>query len=260
MRKITYTILAILVSLWTSGQTQLLKNYDFNKGGYCILGIRSESDPSSLQDSLGDFYTNDIKILNEFKKDWIFKTPSPQYSCGYHYIIYICKNGKCLEDFAVNLNCNEIATDKAYFFFDSKKLRKFYGHLKTANVKFETMESIEQGKKYINSILKDTSLLMVSNPIWNKYEGEFTFRYKCQVKENEFCFDKEPQILIKLNDQIKKVYPGEIFDLEGAGGSKDELTINIKCNKSLSDKFNLYPLGWSKWEYFKLYLTTAWKK
>ncbi len=83
--RVNITIIISFLSSLTFGQTQLLKKYNFDEGGYYLAGIRSESDPNSLADSLGEFYTADITLLNAMKKDWTFKKPSPQYACGYHY-------------------------------------------------------------------------------------------------------------------------------------------------------------------------------
>src|SRR5687767_9322662 len=93
---------------YSFGQTELLKKYNFDEGGYYILGVRSESDRNALADSLGEFYTDDIKILNAIKKEWVFKKPSPKFACGYHYEVIVCKNGVGLESFSINLNCDEI--------------------------------------------------------------------------------------------------------------------------------------------------------
>lgn len=40
--------------------------------------------------ALGEFYTDNISILNQFKKEWILNVPGKQYACGYNYTIYIC--------------------------------------------------------------------------------------------------------------------------------------------------------------------------
>jgi hypothetical protein len=63
------TLIFLFITTFSSSQTQLLKKYDFNKGGYYLIGIRSESDRNGLADSLGEFYTDDIKVLNAIKKE-----------------------------------------------------------------------------------------------------------------------------------------------------------------------------------------------
>jgi hypothetical protein len=122
-----YIIVSLLILLYSTvrGQTQLLKNYDFNKGGYCLIGMTSEGGPNKIVDSLGDFYTNDIAVLNAIKKEWTFTKPSPMYSCGYNYLVYIYRNGSELEKFHLNLSCNLIANEKAYFYFKEQQFRMF---------------------------------------------------------------------------------------------------------------------------------------
>ena len=66
----------------------------------------------------------------------------------------------------------------------------------------------------------------------------------------------------KIKKEIMQHYPGEDFKLMDRGGSLTEIYQTINCNKSLSDKFNLYAretgyLG--EWKPFKLSLTTYWK-
>jgi hypothetical protein len=122
-----YMIVGLSIFFYSivQGQTPLLKNYDFNNGGYYLIGITSEGGKNSIVDSLGDFYTNDIAVLNAIKKEWIFKKPSPMYSCGYNYTVYIYQYGLELESFNINLNCNIITTNRSYFYFDTQKISKF---------------------------------------------------------------------------------------------------------------------------------------
>ena len=64
-----FTTLFLLISAFGMiGQTAVFKDYNFDDGGYSILGIYSESDRSSLQDSMREFYTDDITILKQFQK------------------------------------------------------------------------------------------------------------------------------------------------------------------------------------------------
>jgi len=96
MKTIILNITLLLLTVSAFGQTKLLKDYDFDKGGYYLLGATLMNEGNTLQDSIGDFYTDDVAILNKFKKDWIFKKPGKKYACGYHYTIYICKQGQIL--------------------------------------------------------------------------------------------------------------------------------------------------------------------
>ena len=71
----------MLIIITAFGQKQLLKKYDFDQGGYTLLGVHPNGffpedkpdESSKLADSLGEFYTDDIGVLNLFKKNWVFK-------------------------------------------------------------------------------------------------------------------------------------------------------------------------------------------
>jgi hypothetical protein len=258
MKTVTLNTIFLLLTVAAFGQVQLLKDYDFDKGGYSLLGIRSESDPSGLADTLGEFYTDDISVLKQFQKEWIFKKPSPQYACGYHYIVYVCKNGLEIESFSINLNCNEIATKKGYFFFETQKLRMFKNKVKKPLKKNVEFTSVTLARNVLKRILVEKNLIMTYKPDWTKYEGEFSFDYTCKAGTGD-CLDNEIKLLVQLTEEIKKVYPNETFDLTGGGGSRTELFVNIKCNKTLADKFKLYPIGWKKWESYDIELTSYWR-
>jgi hypothetical protein len=240
------------------GQTQVFGNYDFDKTGYYILGVRSESDPNNLSDTLGDFYTNDINILNKFKETWVFNTPSPMHACGYHYIVHICKDGKSLEAFPINLNCNEIVTDRGSYFFDSQKIEIFKGDLKKPYIKRKYFKNLDEGRRYFNKILKDKDLIMTTIPVWLKYEGSFTFNYTIADSGRPYSYEQEEKVLKILKEQIAGTYPGEDFELKVVGWSAKELNVEVNSNKSLYIKFKLYPLGWRDWKNYKSHLITYW--
>jgi hypothetical protein len=254
------TFLFLTVS--TFGQTQLFKDYDFNKGGYSLLGTFSESDKNSLRDSIGEFFINDTIILNKFKRDWTFEVPGNMYACGYHYKVYLCRQGKIIESLYINLNCQEIATDRGYFHFDPKLLREFYGKLKKPYRRSLKFDSISQAREYREQILKDSNLIMTPSPDWVRFEGEFDFTYKCPEKE-KLCFEKEDSLKIAIKEEILRTYPGEDFELSDRGGSWINLYQIVSCNKSLSDKFNLYYRDrgyFGQWRPYKLDIVTYWIK
>ena len=249
----------LLLSSAVFGQTQLLGKYDFEKGGYCLLGLRSSSDRNGLADSIGEFYTDDIKVLNAIKKEWTFKKPSPKYACGYHYTVIICKKGQEIESFSINLNCNEIATNRGYFYFDASKLRMFKSNFKKPFRKVEMPTTLTEARNYRTQILSKPTLIYTPDPIWIKYEGTFKFTFVC-AKGSGDCLDNEKKILAELTSEIAKKYPGEKFEIEGRGGSSEDLIVEVKCNRSLADKFKLYKrdLEYDKWESFSINFSTYW--
>jgi len=239
--------------LTLQAQEKLLGKYQFEKGGYAIVGLLSESDPNDLQKQVGEFYTDDIGLLNDFKKAWVFTKESPMYACGYHYLVYITHNGVIVESFHVNLNCNVIATDKGYFFFDSEKLSQFKDRLKTPIEKNHSFQSIDEGRKFITTIKKEKKLLLTFEPIWTKYEGNFLFEYKNPDKNDS------PDIVEKrIKNEIKKRYSHESFSLTRQSWSTGgQYMFEIKCNKSLFDSF--MPYKKKEWNFYKANLTTYWR-
>ena len=262
MKNITF-FLFILLNCSLFGQTQLMKKYDFNQGGFYILGTYSESSKNSLRDSIGEFYTDDIQVLNQFKKVWVFKKPGKKYSCGYHYIINICKKGEILESYALNLECKELVTDKGYFYFDTNKLRQFYGKLKKFISQKKKFETIADARMYRKKILENGKLIMTTNPNWSIFEGRFRFTYNCK-KGTKDCLDENDKIYNSIVSRVKKQFPNEKFKMEKVGGSWTELEIEITCNKTLSDKFNFKDLErneyFGKWDPFVLELESYWIK
>lgn len=260
-KKVLLPILFLLLIVSVYGQMTAFKNYNFNNGGYYIVGTFWGNQKNMLRDSLGEFYTKDIKILNLFKKNWVFKKPGHQYACGYHYNIYVCKQGQVLESFFVNLNCEEIVSEEGYFYFDPNKLRIFYGKLDKVYNKRQEFDSINEARKYRNKILKDTNLIMCETPEWTKFEGEFVFE-KHFDSVSEQNIENEDKIIKSMDSEIRKKYPNEPFELSWTGGSLTEILVRIRCNKSLEEKFDFYfrdkYLG--KWEPYSLTLTTYWKR
>lgn len=255
MRTIIFLQIFLLsTSIAFAKKTQLLKDYDFEKDGYYLLGTFSESDRNGLRDTLGEFYTDDISVLNQFKKEWTFDKPSPFYACGYHYTVYICKNGLPVESFAINLNCNTIVTDRGIFYFDTQKLRMFAEKLKKPFMRRDEFSSITTARDKRAEILKKDGLIMTETPNWTEYEGEFEFTYP---KEFGSKVDNE-QILNELTQEIQAAYPDEVFTLWERGSSREELHVNVMCNKTLVDKFELYPKSWNEWSTYQLWLGSYW--
>jgi hypothetical protein len=252
-KKFFILFIGLTLTTQVTGQVQVLKEYDFDSGGYYLIGTRSISDSSALADRLQDFYTNDPAVLNEFKAEWIFTKTSPFYACGYHYHVDICKDGKSMESFSINLNCNMIATSQGYYFFESDRLEKFVDKVKHPFVKSDEFASLKEGRNYFKSIIKDKTLIMTPITDWTKFEGEFTFDYPCSN-----CFEDETKALITVEKEIRNNYPREDFELTGAGGSNTAIIVGVKCNKSLYDKFKLYKFGWQKWDDYKANLRTWW--
>jgi hypothetical protein len=264
MKKIILHISFLFLSILSFGQTQLLKDFDFEKGGYYLLGTFSESDRNSLQDSLGEFYTDNISILNQFKEEWTFTEPGKKYACGYHYSVYLCRNGIALKQISINLNCNEIVTDEGYFYFDSQKLRMFYGKLITPIEQRKSFIEISKARNYRTEILKDSNLIMTPVPNWTTHEGTFQFEYICKEGSKDCNYENSEKTLLNIQKIIHDQYPNEKFDLDDRGGSSMTMIVEVSCNKTLSDKFELFKRDtesyFGKFTPYHLGIRTYWKK
>ncbi len=264
MRTTLFAFLSFLLftPIAVDAQTQLFGDYNFNSGEYYMLGTSWGGDRNGLHDSIGEFYVTDTSLLNQIKKEWTFATPSPRYGCGYHYVIYICKEGLPLENYSINLNCNQIIGDKGCFYFDTQKLRMFAGRLTTKPMmKRTTFQSITEARAFRDSALANPKLLMTQTPNWVRFEGNFEFTYTCPDKK-EGCLSSAEDVLKQLTNEIRVAYPGEQFELEDYGGSNTEVFVRVKCNKSLEEKFTLYHRHpqYDAWEAYNPWLVTYWIK
>ena len=232
-----------------------LDKYPFDKGGYAIVGLLSESDANDLQQEMGQFYTDEISVLNEFKKAWVFAKQSPLSTQDFHYVIYITRNGTILDQFAVNLNSHVIATDKGYFYFDSNKLSTFKSRLKKPVAHNVTFKSISEGRNYLSFMSSNKNLVLAYDPIWKDFEGQFTFTYTDSIKK------EEPSLVQKkIERKIRKSFPNEKFQLNIVSfATSGEYEIELICNKSLFEEFDLYPSD-NAWAPYEANIASYWKK
>ena len=235
-------------------EVKFLNKYPFEKGGYALVGLLSESDPNDLQNELGEFFTDDINVLNEFKKSWTFSKESVKYASSYHYIICVTQNGNIVESFGVNLNNNVITSGNGYYYFDSKKLAQFKNQVKKPKADFRSFNSLSEGRDCFFRMIKDKNLLLAYYPVWMHYEGKFTFIFKSSDQK----MDAEG-IEKRVTSDIKKNLPHQPFQINLLTYSTiGEYEFEITCNKDLFDQFNLYPKE-KDWEPFEVGLITYWK-
>ncbi len=71
---------------------------------------------------------------------------------------------------------------------------------------------------------------------------------------------ERPRMRKEIEQEIIKAYPNENFELDEGGGSLTSIIVEVKCDKSLSDKFTLYKRDtnsyFGKWAPYRLSLTT----
>ena len=261
MRKIFSRILLLIICTFSAAsvfdQSKLLENYRFEDGGYELIGIFAHMSDHPLQKKLGEFYTDDVAVLNALKKAWVFKRPQHQYACGYHYYIIILRHGEEVNGFAINLECHELATDAGSLYFDFDKLEAFSSRLKPLYSKRSEFNSATAAREYWQEIHTDKNFVYADAPRWLLFDGEFRFRVPCSNKVKG-CYQQGEKLLPELKAKISAVYPNEKFELRPGGGSRDEVYTIISCSKMLEEKFDLYDrwgrTAFGSWEAYPLTL------
>lgn len=228
----------------------LFDDYDFDKGGYSLV---IQPVKHSQWDTNFTF-TDDINILNMFKKEYIVTKEAVVYpfACFDDYRILVCKNGSISTSYVVSRNCNSIGNYAFNFFFTPN------GMIKRVS-RFNKFNDRQEGIKYYNQVVVEEELIFVEEPDWLEYEGGFNFSYNSK----EYDDDK---IKLDLTKKISKIYPDEKFEISGVqslSGSSEtgiDYFVYVNCNKKLYDNFKLYRIGDNGWTAFPLILNTYWKR
>jgi hypothetical protein len=159
----------------------LFEKFDFEKGNYAVVGLKWHDQRHQLQKELGNFYTDDIDVLVELKQKWLTGEPSPMFACGYHFGVFVVKDGKELESFFINVEegCNTVATEYGHFYFDPQKIIEFKDKFKKPIYKKIKFDTLQDGRNCIESLYNNDDLLMFLTPEWIEYDGEFRFWVDC---------------------------------------------------------------------------------
>lgn len=158
----------------------------------------------------------------------------------------------------VKLTHNILVTDEGEFYFDID-LCSVIRKMQKAKYQCKSFDSLSVARKYYHEKIENNDSIIWREKLdWIHYTGTIDFRYKC--KSNIDCYDNREIILVELNKEINKKYPNEKFELQHMGRSSEDLGITMKCNKSLVNKFNLYPIDYNKWkEYSSFSIKSYWK-
>jgi hypothetical protein len=253
MSRSILTLLLLFTTAGIAAQTGIFSKYAFEKKGYAVVGLAAGAKPNFLQQVLGEFYTDEISVLNDFKKNWVFIKKVPANTCGNHYSLQLTRYGMIVEDWMINLECKVITTDKGSFFFDPVKLERLTARLKKPIVRKDNFPGKTEGKHFIDSVKRVPGLLLVFQPFWTRFEGTFTFLYTPGAKESAAAAEK------KLNALIKKKYPAQKFILFGMPGIRNgAYEFQLICDKNLFDAFKIYPKN-NNWKEYTRELISVWK-
>ncbi|HKP70676.1 MAG TPA: hypothetical protein VJV05_15420 [Pyrinomonadaceae bacterium] len=253
----------LLLATCCYAQTAPFAKYNFDDGGYAFLGIFSHHDDHPLQEQLGEFFTDDIATLKQLKRSWVFTRTQKDYACGYHYQFLLLKSGVVQDSFVVNLECNQLRTKDESLYFDLKKLKSFSSKFKKLRPESKEFSTVQEARSYLEKIKTDPNFMFVDPPRWSDFEGKFQFRVSCPTP-GKSCWDDFDRMKPTLEKDISATYPNEPFKIRQNGGSSGgELFIEIQCNKSLAEKFDLYDRwnreSFGRWEAYHPYLVAYFK-
>lgn len=155
----------------------ILKDFDFDDGnnwGMYFVGWGRQFDASFEGKKLNELYADDIELLKKIKNNWLLE-PGPTYACGYHYTVYIAKNGVLEDSMAVNLECNTIAHKGGSHIISSEKLFEFFPYMKPVkkfDISFLSVTSARKAYELLKSQREVVPLAWGEEP-WLKFDGTF---------------------------------------------------------------------------------------
>lgn len=263
-----FGIIALFVVSATTACAQYrpFDKYDFDEGGYALIGVFENYSDHPVQKSVGEFYTDDVALLNEIKRVWSFPREQVMHACGYHYHVMLIRHGTKVNELSINLECNEVVTALGSRVFDSSLLTKFSSRLQKLVSRSEEFPSIEKAREYWTRIKQDQNFVYAYEPQWLEYEGSFQFQVQCPAEDpNCYMSGRDESLLAEVRKKITVAFPEEKFEIRSTGGTSDgEAFVEIKCNKSLEAKFDIYDRwngeGFGRWKPFHLELRSYWKK
>nr|WKN37410.1 hypothetical protein K4G66_01640 [Tunicatimonas sp. TK19036] len=78
------------------------EDVDFSSGDYKIYVFATEGE---WIEDYKNFIIDDIEILNEIKKRWVFEHKIPPSACGYGYNLKLVDNEKIVKSTSINVDC-----------------------------------------------------------------------------------------------------------------------------------------------------------
>lgn len=243
----------------TSGDkwVPVISDYDFAAGGYSLIGMTWGRPRHPVQEQLGDFYVDDPALLEELKSLWVSR-PAPMYACGYHYTILLVRDRRTVESFAINLEtgCGTVVTNTGSYAFDAALLTQNADRYRKPSVERRDFASLTEGRAELAG-LAGNELLLMPDPRWRDYDGEFRFMAPCPGHGYDEV--KVAACMDKVRAEIEARYPGETFDLMEAGSEGGRIMIEMKSGKALHARFDLYE-DYRDWSDYKPALTLYWKQ
>jgi hypothetical protein len=237
----------------------LLGDHDFTAGGYSLVGLTWGRPRHPVQEQLGDFYVDAPALLEELKALWVTGGPAPMYACGYHYTVLLARTGRTIESFSINLEtgCGTVVTDAGSYHFDAALLTAHADRYRKPIVERRDFTSLAEGRDYLAGLAGNTKLLLMPEPQWLTYDGEFRFMLPCPGHGYDEA--KVTACIDKARAEIEAKFPGETFDLSEAGGEGERIMIEMKSSKALHARFDLYE-NERKWRDYEPAVILYWKQ
>lgn len=258
-------ILFTLCSIFTFGQEdQPFKLFDFENENFILVGFPRWNSQDTNQIYSNAWYIDNSEVLNQLKENW--KLTKFEYPRDYAppiitFEIHLLKEGKTVKYFCVVTNQNIMSDSTESFFANLQEvLDPILAEVKIAKIKEKRFLNLKMARKYYNRIQNSPKLIYSPEPDWMTFEGKLTFNYYVQKDNHYWNWELKEKIIGDITD----AYPLEEFDfhsmiyLNGELHS-DSVRIELKCNKSLATKFNIYDNSTLEWSPFVLYLKSYWK-
>jgi hypothetical protein len=262
-RIVAFCLLALvaLPSAAMSGDEPLplLGNHDFTADGYSLIGLTWGHPRHLVQEQLGDFYVDDQALLEELRALWLTGGPAPMYACGYHYTVLLIRDARTVESFSVNLEtgCGTVVTDAGSYRFDATLLTAHADRYRKPVVERRDFTSLAEGRDYLAGLTGNRKLLLMPEPRWLTYDGEFRFMLHCPGHGYDEA--KITACIDKARTEIATKFPGETFDLSEAGSEGERIMIEMKSSKPLHARFDLYEDEW-KWRDYEPGVILYWRQ
>ncbi|MBE9556794.1 MAG: hypothetical protein IMF08_08050 [Proteobacteria bacterium] len=262
IRPITVVLLTLLALPATaraeSQPLPLLGEHRFTAGGYSLVGLTWGRPRHPVQDQLGDFYVDNPALLEELKALWVTGPPAPMYACGYHYTVLLIRDARTVESFSINLEtgCGTVVTDAGSYHFDAALLSTHADRYRKPVVERREFASLAEGRDFLSGLAGNERLLLMPQPRWRDYDGEFRFMLPCP--DHGYDEVKVTACIAKARAEIEVKFPGEEFDLSEAGGEGDRIMIEMKSSKALHTRFDLYEDYW-EWRDYEPGVTLYWR-
>lgn len=244
----------------SEGPVQLLDGYDFTDRSYAVVGMVWGRERHDMQRRLGNFYVDDPALLEELADSWVTGGPAPFYACGYHYTVYVLRWQRIVDSFSINLEvgaCGSVVTGGGSYFFDPSLLTGFADRYRKPRIDRRQFDTLAEARRALSALADNPRLLLLPDPDWREYDGEFRFMADCPGHDYDEARVKA--CLDRVRAEIGAAYPDERFALEETGGNSEHILVEMKCSEALHANFRLYEDYW-RWRTYEPRLTLYWKQ